>query len=234
VKRGVGDTKKKDHDLSIRNNLTRITTERKEGPTFIEVFIEGKRSRDRTFIKPKTGFLRSVVETTEGQETVVLPLTINYEGLSDQTSLANEASHGLHEEMSLRRLMNWMRSVFAGNVNIGRVYISASENMVMPKSDNGQNIQKFAYAIQSRHQSRVMVSNYHIKSASLALELSEEVVLEALLELGCQIWPESSDYNMATLPRTMPENREMLWASMLQFGHLLGPFIAISHPMWSF
>jgi alkyldihydroxyacetonephosphate synthase len=213
------------NDNGLKGNLAMII-EAGQSPAFIEVFIEGKRSRIRTFVKPKTGFLRCLART-EGN-CIIFPITINYEGIPDQESLVKEANHGRTDKMSLAKLAHWMYRVLAGKVNIGRIYVSASEALVMHDS-SGNSLNELANAIQMRQKCRVMVSNYHIRAASFALDLSEKVVLEAILELGCQIWPGLE--NQACLQP--PGNPDLLWAAMLQFGHLLGPYLSTSHPLWS-
>ncbi|KAL3775736.1 hypothetical protein ACHAW5_005891 [Stephanodiscus triporus] len=217
------DGTKSDNDL--KQNLAMII-EAGQSPAFIEVFIEGKRSRIRTFAKPKTGFLRCLSRIAG--DCIIFPLTINYEGIPDEESLIKEANYGRTEKMSLANLTKWMYRVLAGKVNIGRVYVSASEALAMNDSC-GEPINELAHAIQLRQQCQVMVSNYHIKAASLALDLSEEIVFEAILELGCQLWPESENQTYIQLP----DNQDFLWAAMLQFSHLLGPYLSTSHPLWS-
>ncbi len=213
---------KKEHNLE--ENLMNITKSR--DPVFIEFFIEGKRSRNGTFNKPKTGFLRCLARTAN--DYIILPLTINYESIPDQTSLINEANYGHREEMSLGKLSKWMHNAITGRVFIGRVYVSASEATSMPKV-SGRCINELAASIQTRQQSRVMVSNYHIKATALVLDLSEKEVTEALLELRCQRWPSLSEKS----PMHVPHDCDFQWAAMLHFGHLLGPFLAGSHPKWS-
>ena len=213
-------------DQQLKECLGRITKS-KHNPAFIEVFIEGKRSRNRTFVKPRTGFLRCLAETA-GSECIILPLTINYEGIPEEESLIKEVNGGFINRMSLSKLLNWMHRVFAGQVNIGRVYVSASKVLTLPNS-SGKDINELAYRIQSLHQSKVMVSSYHIKAASLALELPEEVVIEALLELGCQIWPGRQKNDSLQVQ----DNQDFQWTAMLQVGHLFAPFIVTCHPIWS-
>ena len=214
---------KKEHNLD--ENLMNITKS-KCGPVFIEFFIEGKRSRNGTFNKPKTGFLHCLARTAS--DYIILPLTINYEGIPDQTSLLNEANNGHRVEMSLGKLSKWMYNAITGRVFIGRVYVSASEATSMPKV-SGRSINELAASIQTRQQSRVMVSDYHIKATALVLDLSEKEVTEALLELRCQRWPSLSEKSQMHVPHDC----DFQWAAMLHFGHLLGPYLAGSHPKWS-
>lgn len=211
-------------DSSLNDALDKIT---KNKSVAIEVFIEGKRSRCRTFSTPKTGFLRCAAETNE--DFVILPITINYEGLPDEASLLEEASSGHCQTMTLPKLFNWFARAFSGKIKIGRVYISASDSLPMLNLAN-QSIRQFGHGIQSRHQTRVMVSDFHITAASLALDLPEDVFIEALSELGVLRWPIMA-YQSEQLPA--PNALDMQWAAMLHFGHVFAPFISSSHPNWS-
>jgi len=56
----------------------------KEVGGVIEVFVEGTRSRDRRFVKPKTGFLKCLINT--GGSHCILPITISYERTPEQVS----------------------------------------------------------------------------------------------------------------------------------------------------
>ncbi|KAL7554380.1 hypothetical protein ACHAWF_017846 [Thalassiosira exigua] len=222
LKRGGLET---DHS-KLKERLSNAI-EFQQDTTFFEFFIEGKRSRNRVFVKPKTGFLRCLAEI-DGKK-IVLPLTINYEGLPDERSLVHEANSGCGEKMSLLRLANWLFHVFSGRVDIGRVHVSASKPMMVPDSC-GRDIRALAHTIQSCHQSRVMVSNFHIGATMAALDLPKNIVCEALLELGCPIWPECGIDESSV---QAVDCRDMNWAAMLQFGHLFGPFMVKSHPIWS-
>ncbi len=53
-------------DPGLRSQISSLKNKHSgENPTCIEVFLEGKRSRDRRFVKPKTGFLRLVFSCYE-------------------------------------------------------------------------------------------------------------------------------------------------------------------------
>jgi 1-acyl-sn-glycerol-3-phosphate acyltransferase len=84
VKRGKGviDPKLEEKVLSLKKSNVEMNT-------CIEVFLEGGRSRDRRFLQPKTGFLRCLAKT-KGKH-VVIPITINYEVIPEQSCLAEEA-----------------------------------------------------------------------------------------------------------------------------------------------
>ena len=160
-------------------------------------------------------------------------MTINYEGIPDEASLIREANLGVRERMSLSQLVNWMFSVFAGKVDIGRVYVSMSDPMPLPLTSSKGSIRELAHEIQSRQKSRVMVSRYHVRAASLALKVSEGVIADALAELGCNIWPSFNEGNKFAPRGEMPNDKDLLWLATLQFCHLLSPYLAASHLTWS-
>jgi alkyldihydroxyacetonephosphate synthase len=211
---------------NLNDDLSKLV-KNEQRPAFIEVFIEGKRSRTRTFVKPKTGFLRCLSRIKH--DYIIIPLTINYEGIPDEESLVTEANSGCAKKMSLTKLTNWLYRIYSGTVNIGRVYVSASGPLRMHHSI-GSDVNELAYAIQSHQQSQMLVSNYHVRATSLALGMSEEAVLEAMSELGCNFWPESDDMQMYLQP---PDNCDLQWTAMLQLSHLLGPYLSTSHRLWS-
>lgn len=72
----------------------------------IEVFIEGTRSRDRRFVKPKTGVLRCLREA--GGNYVVVPITISYDRIAEQESLVKEASGGTGTSLNVGAMLSWL------------------------------------------------------------------------------------------------------------------------------
>jgi nucleoside-diphosphate-sugar epimerase/acyl-CoA-binding protein len=94
-----------------RSDPTLVETVRRvsqsPGVPVIEVFIEGRRSRDRRFVVPKTGFLKCLKETDENA-TLVVPVTINYERIPEQSQLAAEASGSRPSRMTLTALFRWL------------------------------------------------------------------------------------------------------------------------------
>ena len=67
-----------------------VTSKKQRGTAVFEVFIEGSRSRDRRFVTPKTGFLRSL--SNSGGRHLIVPIAISYERLPEQDILAAEAA----------------------------------------------------------------------------------------------------------------------------------------------
>jgi glycerone phosphate O-acyltransferase len=73
----------------------------------IEVFIEGTRSRDRRFVKPKTGVLRCLKET--GGIHTIIPISISYERIPEQQVLANEAAGGIYTGLRIGAVWHFMQ-----------------------------------------------------------------------------------------------------------------------------
>jgi glycerol-3-phosphate O-acyltransferase len=99
--RGVADPALESKVSSLKHKHT------DKHPTCIEVFLEGGRSRDRRFVHPKTGFLKCLANT-KGDH-VIVPITINYEALPEQSCLAEEADGNRKNELSIARLVSWIK-----------------------------------------------------------------------------------------------------------------------------
>jgi len=99
--RGVADPALESKVSSLKHKHT------DKNPTCIEVFLEGRRSRDRRFVHPKTGFLKCLA-STKGDH-VIVPITINYEALPEQSCLAEEADGNRKNELSIARLLSWIK-----------------------------------------------------------------------------------------------------------------------------
>jgi hypothetical protein len=100
IKRGAG------RDPNLEHELRRVKNKAKGQKSFIEVFIEGSRSRDRRYLIPKTGFLRCLMQT--GGKHLIVPLCINYERIPEQDSLVNESKKGFRQNLTTKGLLRWI------------------------------------------------------------------------------------------------------------------------------
>lgn len=94
-------------DPNLQKQVEKIKS--KSTDTVFEVFIEGKRSRDRRFCKPKTGMLKCLQNS--GGKHIIVPVTINYEMIPEQLNLATEVStNGFkRSSVSLNGLFVWLK-----------------------------------------------------------------------------------------------------------------------------
>ena len=80
---------------------------RKSNSPVVEVFTEGRRSRDRRFLVPKTGFLKCLHDQCS-KDLLIIPLAISYERIPEQSSLSREASSLTSPPMNLQAFAVWI------------------------------------------------------------------------------------------------------------------------------
>jgi alkyldihydroxyacetonephosphate synthase len=95
--------------------------------------------------------------------------------------------------------------------------------------DNAE-ISSLCKEIQVRQQSRILVSDFHVKSGSLSLSIPEEIIMEALRELGICTWPAFGKTSCNLSP---PQSQDLQWAAMLHCAHAFAPLLVSSHPKWA-
>ena len=206
----------------------------------IEVFIEGTRSRDRRFVKPKTGFIRCLQETSG--DLVILPITINYEAIPDQASLSADGESGSGSNLRVQSLLKWLWHVACGRISLGRVHVATAEpilssNVVDDKGIKSQSPSNIVRVIQSHQMCQIFISSYHVEAASRVLGLEHETVRCAVKELGGKFWKPYDagtqfSFNRHQCRQSIPSNRNELLTVMLHFGHLLAPLVQETHPSW--
>ncbi len=197
-----------------------------ENGASLEVFLEGARSRDRRFLRPRTGFLKSLDQT--GGNHVVVPITINYERIPEQTNLSNEASSSRRGHLNVAALIAWLKNVIAGRVTLGKIHIVAGTPLRM-ECRSRDDFGLFAREIQQHHQNQVVLSDYHVRAIAAILDLPYSVVIDAVSSLGCKLWPSPvSESSLA-----IPSDKSELLSVSLQAGYLFAPLFEKSHPAWS-
>eukprot|EP00934_Nitzschia_sp_Nitz4_P008304 Nitzschia sp. Nitz4//scaffold213_size37731//277//7089//NITZ4_007715-RA/size37731-processed-gene-0.0-mRNA-1//1//CDS//3329542050//8294//frame0 len=197
----------------------------------LELFIEGTRSRDRRFVRARTGCLKSLGNT--GGRHVVIPIAINYEAIPEQESLVREALGGSRPAMTFFGLIGWLGRVFNGKVKLGAIHVVAAEPLVMPTTSD-EAYHPFVEEVQRRQMNATRISEYHTRAASRLLRLPLSDMRTAFVTLGCKFMPTSKEERESeyTFPR-LPVNESELAAIALQGGHWLAPMFRVSHPEWA-
>jgi glycerol-3-phosphate O-acyltransferase len=72
----------------------------------MEVFIEGTRSRDGRFSKPKTGVLKCLHQS--GIDSLIVPVAISYEAIPEQHYMEKELVTGASLKMSTSGALQWL------------------------------------------------------------------------------------------------------------------------------
>jgi alkyldihydroxyacetonephosphate synthase len=196
----------------------------------LEVFLEGKRSRDRRYVDPKTGFLKSLSES--GGDHVFIPITINYEGIPEQRQLSEEASGTDRQKLNVLGMLEWLRDVASGKINIGKIHVAAGDPLAMA-CENRDGFKEFANEIQRQQQELVFVSDYHVEAASKFFCIDPMEMQKAMVRLGCKFWPQTTvECPSCPLPQ-IPDNQSDLCTIVFQMSHQLAPMFYSSRREWS-
>jgi nucleoside-diphosphate-sugar epimerase/1-acyl-sn-glycerol-3-phosphate acyltransferase/acyl-CoA-binding protein len=103
---------------------------KEQGTSVFEVFLEGSRSRDRRFLEPRTGLLRSFSDCGGCQ--VIVPIAISYEKLPEQHILAVEAAnHCRRRALNNGGLIRWLL-VRSASMNCASISLSAPHLIPAP------------------------------------------------------------------------------------------------------
>eukprot|EP00980_Cylindrotheca_fusiformis_P005022 scaffold1062_cov130-Cylindrotheca_fusiformis.AAC.28 len=94
-----------DRDLSARLGLLKDKKLSELGGC-IEVFLEGKRSRDRRFVEPKTGLLKGL--QASGGHHLIVPIAISYEAIPEQKQMSTEASGAPRGALNIVGMLQWL------------------------------------------------------------------------------------------------------------------------------
>eukprot|EP00752_Nemacystus_decipiens_P003513 g3241.t2 len=182
---------------------------RQKGLETLEVFVEGTRSRDRRFLAPKTGLIRALQGAREGATLWLVPVSISYERVPEQATLAEDllaarelegSKAGGHKRrqhqhehvgaVGLTGLLRWTMKALSGRVRLGRVLMRAEDPVVLRP---GGDVKAALLEVRQRHRLGTVVTPYHIREAGDHLGLGIEDVHECVQELGGTVWYEDDD-----------------------------------------
>lgn len=150
LKRGQG---KVDHELNQR--IQQLVLDQQT----LEIFIEGTRSRARQCMQPKRGLLRALQNT--GVPCALLPISINYDRLPEESALNQELQGGPRSPMKLGPLFKWGAKLAKGEVAIGRVHLVCGEPVMLNKDSD---VHEVSRAVMGELQKNYVVSTFHLRS----------------------------------------------------------------------
>jgi hypothetical protein len=117
--------------------LTRAIEQLVERGETLQFFIEGRRSRSGRFLPPRRGMLRALQAT--GREFTILPLSIAYDRVGEESALLGELRDGARRPMGLRRIAGWMRAAHRGELKLGRAHLACGRALELgPKTQIGR------------------------------------------------------------------------------------------------
>lgn len=195
----------------------------------IEVFIEGSRSRDRRFLQPKSGFLTCLLQ--EETESLVVPITVNYEAVPEQFTFVKELETDNRPKMTTSGLVKWLNLVWRGEVKLGRIHVAACDPIKVNRNTmNHKDARTLGNKIQQRQRSQLLVSSYHLEAASRVLNIDPTTLKDALVILGCKIWPQLSiRLEKLDFPNTASEQLTLL----LQGAPFFALAVKDARPTWA-
>ncbi len=150
IKRGVGRA-----DRSLNEKIKQLVA---DGETLM-FFIEGKRSRDRRFLAPKTGLLRSLASTD--QRFVILPVAISYDRVAEESAMLDELTTGDKQEMRLLPLLAWASRMMRGEIKLGRVHLSCGRPVHLAPGDD---VRQVARDVMGELQRRTVTTTHHLEA----------------------------------------------------------------------
>jgi len=148
LKRGTG---KEDPELTQR--IHRFVG---EGKT-LEFFIEGTRSRDRSFLEPKRGLLRALQAT--GRPVTILPVALAYDRVPEEATFAKELAGAPKPPMRLSSLAGWLWRVNRRKVSLGRAHIACGDPVQLgPGSDVGA----VSHEVMAQLRAATVTTTFHV------------------------------------------------------------------------
>ncbi len=186
----------------------------------IEFFIEGGRSRTGKIISPKMGIVKYLIESVDegyGKDLIIVPITVNYDRIMEETSYKKELRG---REKTKESASSFLKSRKLIRKRYGKVYFAVNEPFSMKeyrdefmaghgKDCNGEFISALGSHIIRKINEIVMVTPFALVSAAILYTskrgFPEDMVLERMFLLrntvrsfGARIAPVlENDENMA-------------------------------------
>jgi alkyldihydroxyacetonephosphate synthase len=129
------------------------------------------------------------------------------------------------KEISLLAL--FLQKTLQGKEPIGNIHVSASNPISFPGGE--AKVNSIAKLVQLRQKDMVKISGYHLRCAERVLDVKQDVIERALLELGCELWNSMCVSNVA---EEVPYGSDA-WVATLQFAHVVSPALRHTHPQWA-
>lgn len=203
IKRGSGRTSD-----ALNQELARVAS----GTAPLVVFLEGKRSRDRSFLPPRRGVLRGLAAT--GRSCSVLPVGLSFDRVPEEGDLATELRIGRKPPMSLGRLAGWVSRAAREGVDLGRIHIAFGTPLSL-KADTP--IEALADAVMEQQRGLVWPSTWHLRRflarlprRAVAAGLDERWLVDELVRRGGRVLDSDLDPGVR-LPRGIDDTLVNHW-----------------------
>jgi alkyldihydroxyacetonephosphate synthase len=99
--------------------------------------------------------------------------------------------------------------------------------------DTNDDFKSFADEVQKKQQELVCISDYHVHAASELFHLDPSDVREAMMHLGCKLWPVTTVERLSSQRPQLPTDPSDLLTIVLQMSHKLAPLFFSERREWS-
>lgn len=121
-------------------------------------FIEGGRSRSREFLPPRRGMLRCLQAT--GRRFHLLPAVVNYDRVPEEATFERELRGERPARIRMRTLVEWLRKVRRGEVDLGRIHVSFGNPLEL---DLASDVQALAGRVIDELERSLVATTYHLR-----------------------------------------------------------------------
>ncbi len=165
IRRGAGKP-----DPALNEKLGTLVS---EGHS-LAFYPEGMRSRSRRFRPAKRGVLRAVQGT--GRSAVVLPLSITYDRVAEESGFLRELEGGPRHTGRLVQLARWVGDLMRGRVQMGRIHIRCGAPLPL---DASTDVRELSRDLMAALQKNTVATSFHLR-AFCAAHANANIDLRAL------------------------------------------------------
>jgi alcohol-forming fatty acyl-CoA reductase len=222
-------------DIMLKERLG-ATKARFDRHATLAAFLEGKPSRDGRLQKPRTQFLKALVESPGDHDYTLIPVCIDYDRVDNDDEIMKEATRET-SKLGLRVMFKlyWrIRRCGQRPKSFGDVRISFG---VPTSLDSSSDLVAIADHLQAEHMRLTTVSEYQLLAAERHLKIPTLTLGTALQQLGVNVYKNKTAEEEVFLKCEDTINAtstlDDLWRLHLQWMPRFAPYLVESHPSWA-
>ena len=228
-----GETEFDDPNISQKIGKTKKKFDRH---ATLAAFLEGSPSPDGRLQKPRTEFLKALLDSPGDHDYTLIPLCIDYDRVDNDNEVMKEATKE-SSDLGLWDLMKLYWNIRAsGKVQqcFGDVRISFGEPTSLEKSSDFDAVTSH---VQSEHRRLTTVSDLQIEAADRHLKIPETALRASLEGVGAHIFANKTDEkasgDKAEKKLSCMSSPTDLWRLHMQWMPRLAPYLKETHPKWA-
>lgn len=200
----------------------------------LAAFLEGSPSPDGRLQKPRTQFLKALLDSPGDHDYTLIPLCIDYDRVDNDNEVMKEATKN-SSDMGLLDLIKLYWQIRASgklHQSFGGVRISFGKPTAL---EAGSDFEAVVSHVQSEHRRLTTISDYQIDTADRHLNIPADALCAALESVGVTICANKSDDKKddKSEKKLVMSSPHELWRLHMQWMPRLAPFLTESHPKWA-